>query len=137
MSSFADVCTAIVDELAIDFQDYTVERGWSDEPSDKINRAYVWGAGKRRNPDNAHEELIDIGIRLFPNFQQPRGTPRETATFEDAAERLQTALKDKQTTIPQAAGCWFMDVDEITIDQELQMVEARVVVWSSNVFAAI
>jgi hypothetical protein len=138
--SFSDICTAIITELNADLagQAYTFEHGWADDSasaaSERANRGFVYGIAKRENPDNVNEEQLEIGIRVFPNFQQKRGHPRDATTFENVAETLQSSLKDKQTTLPQAAGAWFLRITEVDIDHERQMVEARVIVWQFNVF---
>jgi hypothetical protein len=138
--SFSSICQAIIGELNTDLggQGYTFEHGWVDDAasaaSERANRGFVYGIAKRENSDNVNEEQIEIGIRVFPNFQQRRGHPRDATTFEDVAETLQTSLKDKQTTLPQAAGAWFLRVTELDIDHERQMVEARVIVWQFSTF---
>ena len=133
--SFSAVCFAILTELSTDMSTYAWEHGWLDEPPQRRDRGFVWGMRVGENPEDTNTEIVEIGIRMFPNFQQQRGHPRVSTVFEDAAESLQSALKDKQTIIPQNAGYWFMRVTEIVIDQELQRVDATVLMWGDNTFA--
>lgn len=134
---FAPVCTAIIAALEPAFPSYDFDHGWSDTSPDRRDVGFVWGVAKRENTDNTLEEIIEIGIRLFPNFEAPRGSPRDASIFEDAAETLQSALAPSQTTLPQAEGCWFMRVTEVGTDLELQRVDGTVLVWAWNTFALV
>lgn len=135
--SLAAGITAMLDVLRADMPDYSFDHGWSDEPADRRNRGFVWGGAIREGEDDTNVETVEIGIRLFPNYQQARGHPRDSSTFEDAAEALQAIMKDQQTTLPQTAGFWFLRLTEVVIDHELQRVDATVVMWGSNVFAQV
>ena len=133
--SLATGIQALIDALDAGMPDYSFAHGWSEEPADRRNTGYVWGGAIREFADDTNVESVEIGVRLFPNYQQARGTPRDSSTFEDAAEQLQALLKDQQTTLPQAAGFWYLRLSEIVIDHETQMVDATVTMWGANVFA--
>ena len=105
--------------------------GRIDGPSE-IDVGCVWWEGKRPHGRDGNVEENYYRVRLLHRFRQDQGAaePRETTVglLEDTAERLEDALKPVLAELAHD----FFNVVEVTVDYQLQTVEAQLVAFDRN-----
>lgn len=129
MSSLGAFREAVQAELAEDLG-VRFKGGKIDGPVTENDLGCCWSEGKAEVSGRVDEEQLFVRARIFLRFK-PREGPEDVTDsrpLEDLAEKVQLAIRDKQTTL----GPWYCRVTEVETNIDLQYVEAQIVGWQDN-----
>jgi hypothetical protein len=125
LTSFRQALAAhLATELEVQFLD-----GYMDQPVQRQEVGCTYPMDKRRDGDQANDEIIRVGVRFFQRHQAPAGRHSgadpdrvDPARLEQVAELVQEAIADVQTGL----GPWFCWWESTEFDWETQGIEVIV-----------
>lgn len=131
MSATKDIRNAIIVALQAAFP-FKFVAGKIDPPVERGDIGCCFTSGKQELRGNVDLEQVYFTVRAMSGTRRPRGATRERdpSELEDWAELIETTISAVQTQL----GGWYARVTAWTINHDLGMTEATIVVWQPNVF---
>ncbi len=100
------------------------------------DRGYVRVEGFARSDDNALWETIDLRVRVYLRYEEPRSDeePVDPTSLYEAGETLRDALANRRRLTDSTGQVWLLALRGVEYDHELQGAEAILSAGRENPF---